>query len=127
MRWMIVGLDTGEVKIFRFPEGSTEPNEIAAYRPHREDVTGIGLIADAANCMTHGTVRSVVDGLARRGTLCRHCVPRQAAPSSPRAERRAVGHSRRRLRLVAFVPRISIFFQSCVGAARVPTTVCMTP
>jgi len=69
MSWMLFGLDMGESKVFRSPEGSTEPSEIAACRPHREDLAGIGLVADAAYCMTHGAVGSVMDGLARRGVL----------------------------------------------------------
>jgi len=93
-----------------FPKGSTEAREIAAYRPQRKDI--------GANCMIQGTVRSIMIDLPG-GTLCHHGVVRQAAPSSSRAERHAVGHPRRRLQLVAFVPRVSM---SCVGAARVPMT-----
>jgi len=63
--WMLIGLDMGDAKLLRSPEGSTEPSEIAGFRPHRGDLAGIGLVAGAAYCITHGAVRSAMDEPAR--------------------------------------------------------------
>jgi len=115
MRWMLFGLDMGKAKDFRSPK----PSEIAACRPHGEDLAAIGLVAYAAYCMTHDAMRGVVDGHPHRVTLWHGCVPRQPSLSPPCAERHAIGHPRRRWRrrLMTGMPRTSILLQPCIGRA----------